>query len=96
MVATNIRDLSENSKDAVGSARENDEGIHRAIDNITTIIDNFNMEIKGLMDSVEAAVSHMSDSSENSNIIRSSMLEVSKTAQKVQEVIEKTNHILAE
>ena len=72
---SHFRDLSENSKDAVGSARENDEGIHRAIDNITTIIDNFNMEIKGLMDSVEAAVSHMGDSSENSNIIQSSMLE---------------------
>lgn len=48
------------------------------------------------MDSVEAAVSHMGNSSENSSIIQSSMLEVSKTAQKVQEVIEKTNHILAE
>lgn len=96
VVATNIRDLSENSKDAVGSARENDEGIHQAIDSINKIIDNFNDEIKGLMDSVEAAVSHMGNSSENSSIIQSSMLEVSKTAQKVQEVIEKTNHILAE
>ncbi len=96
VVATNIRDLSENSKDAVGSARENDEGIHQAIDSINKIIDNFNNEIKGLMDSVEAAVSHMGNSSENSSIIQSSMLEVSKTAQKVQEVIEKTNHILAE
>ena len=96
VVATNIRDLSENSKDAVGSARENDEGIHQAIDRINKIIDNFNDEIKGLMDSVEAAVSHMGNSSENSSIIQSSMLEVSKTAQKVQEVIEKTNHILAE
>ena len=96
VVATNIRDLSENSKDAVGSARENDEGIHQAIDSINKIIDNFNDEIKGLMDSVEAAVSHMDNSSENSSIIQSSMLEVSKTAQKVQEVIEKTNLILAE
>ncbi len=96
VVATNIRDLSENSKDAVGSARENDEGIHQAIDSINKIIDNFNDEIKGLMDSVEAAVSHMGNSSENSSIIQSSMLEVSKTAHKVQEVIEKTNHILAE
>lgn len=96
VVATNIRDLSENSKDAVGSARENDEGIHQAIDSINKIIDNFNDEIKGLMDSVEAAVSHMGNSSENSSIIQSSMLEVSKTAQKVQEVIEKTNLILAE
>lgn len=94
VVATNIRDLSENSKEAVGSAKENDEGIHRAIDSINGIIQNFNDEIKGLVQSVDAAVENVNQSSDNSNEIQSSMLEVSRIAEKVQEVIDKTNKIL--
>lgn len=94
VVATNIRDLSENSKEAVGSAKENDEGIHRAIDSINDIIQNFNDEIKGLVKSVDAAVDNVNQSSQNSNEIQDSMKEVSRIAEKVQEVIDKTNHIL--
>lgn len=94
VVATNIRDLSENSKEAVGSAKENDEGIHRAIDSINGIIQNFNDEIKELVKSVDAAVENVNQSSLNSDEIQSSMTEVSRIAEKVQEVIDKTNHIL--
>lgn len=94
VVATNIRDLSENSKEAVGSAKENDEGIHRAIDSINGIIQNFNDEIKELVKSVDAAVENVNQSSSNSNEIQNSMTEVSRIAEKVQEVIDKTNHIL--
>lgn len=94
VVATNIRDLSENSKEAVGSAKENDEGIHRAIDSINGIIQNFNDEIKELVKSVDAAVENVNQSSSNSNEIQNSMTEVSRIAEKVQEVIDKTNRIL--
>lgn len=96
VVATNIRDLSENSKEAVGSARENDEGIHQAINTINGIIQNFNNEITGLMSSVDTAVNHVNQSSENSNEIQDSMKEVTQIAGKVQEVIDKTNRILGE
>lgn len=94
VVATNIRDLSENSKEAVGSAKENDEGIHRAIDSINVIIQNFNEEIKGLVSSVDSAVENTNQSSVNSTEIQNSMQEVSQIADKVREVIDKTNAIL--
>lgn len=94
VVATNIRDLSENSKEAVGSAKENDEGIHQAIENINVIIQNFNEEIKGLVNSVDSAVENTSQSSSNSTEIQNSMQEVSLIADKVQEVINKTSAIL--
>lgn len=94
VVATNIRDLSENSKEAVGSAKENDEGIHQAINNINVIIQNFNEEIKGLMSSVDNAVENVKQSSDNSNEIQNSMKQVGIIAEKVQEVIDKTNRIL--
>ncbi len=95
VVATNIRDLSEKSKEAVGSAKENDEGIHREIENINSIINNFNDEIKDFVASVDMAVQNLKASSENSNEIQNSMKEVTQIAEKVQEVIDKTNHILA-
>lgn len=94
VVATNIRDLSENSKEAVGSAKENDEGIHRAIDSINDIIQNFNEEIKRLVESVDTTVENVNQSSVNSTEIQDSMSEVSRIAEKVQEVIDKTNQIL--
>lgn len=94
VVATNIRDLSDNSKEAVGSAKENDEGIHRAINSINGIIENFNDEIKVLVQSVDVAVENVNQSSDNSNEIQASMLQVSQIAEKVEEVIDKTNKIL--
>ena len=94
VVASNIRDLSENSKESVGCAKENDTGIHKAIDNISVIIENFNDEINKLVDSVDKAVDHVNRSSDNSNEIQKTMQEVSEIAEKVQEVIDKTHQIL--
>lgn len=95
VVVSNIRDLSENSKESVGSAKENDAGIHKAIDNVNVIIQNFNDEIGKLVSSVNQAVENVNVSLENSNEIQRTMQEVSNIATKVQEVIDKTNHILA-
>lgn len=94
VVASNIRDLSENSKESVGSAKENDAGIHKAIDSINAIIQNFNDEIQKLVEAVGRVVENVNISSSNSNEIQNTMLEVSRIAEKVQEVIENTNRIL--
>lgn len=94
VVASNIRDLSENSKKSVGSAKENDEGIHRAIDNVHVIIENFNDQIRQLMESVDLAVENVSKSSDNSTEIQNTMQDVTRISEKVQEVIDKTNQIL--
>lgn len=94
VVASNIRDLSENSKKSVGSAKENDEGIHRAIDNVHVIIENFNDQIRQLMEAVDLAVENVGKSSDNSTEIQNTMQDVTRISEKVQEVIDKTNQIL--
>lgn len=94
VVASNIRDLSDNSRESVGSARENDAGIHKAIDSINVIIQNFNDEIQKLVGAVDRAVGNVNTSSANGRDIQNTMIEVSQIAEKVQEVIENTNRIL--
>ena len=94
VVASSIRELSESSKDSVGCAKENDEGIHNAIYSIYKIIQNFNEEIRQLTDSVDKAVENVNRSSDNSIEIENTMKEVSFIAERVQAVIDKTNQIL--
>lgn len=94
VVASNIRELSDNSKESVGSAKENEAGIHKAIDNISKIVDNFSDEIHKLVDSVDIAMDHVNQSSANSNEIQNTMTEVSEIAGKLQEVMDMTNQIL--
>lgn len=94
VVASNIRDLSDNSRESVGSARENDAGIHKAIDSINVVIQNFNAEIQKLVGAVDRAVDNVNVSSANGRDIQNTMIEVSQIAEKVQEVIENTNRIL--
>lgn len=94
VVASNIRELSDNSKESVGSAKENEAGIHRAIDSISVIVENFSNEIHKLVASVDVVVDHVNQSSDNSNEIQKTMQEVSDIADKVQEVMDKTSQIL--
>ena len=94
VVATNIQKLSDNSKTSVSSAKENDTEIHHAIDEINMVIHNFNSEIGILMNSVKDTIDNVNESSQKSNDIQESMLKVADIAQRVQEVINKTNNIL--
>lgn len=95
VVAANIRKLSENSKASVGNAKENDEGIQRAIDKVNVVVQNFNSEISELMGIVDETIANVKLSSDNSNNIQESMLRVSEIADRVQEVIDKTSAILS-
>lgn len=94
VVATNIRELSDSSKASVGSARENDEGIHTAINDINVVVDKFDTTIGELLLAVEEAITGAKQTSENSQHIKESMEKVSRIAEKVQEVIHETNNIL--
>ena len=94
VVAANIQKLSDNSKTSVSSAKENDTEIHHAIEEINLIIHNFNSEIGNLMTSVKDTIDNVNESSQKSNDIQESMLKVADIAQRVQEVINKTNNIL--
>lgn len=94
VVATNIRELSASSKASVGNAKENDEEIHTAIEDINVVIDKFDTTIGDLLVAVEEAIIGAKKTSENSESIKQSMDMVSHIADKVQQVIEETNKIL--
>lgn len=94
VVASNIRELSESSKESVGSARDNEEGIHTAISDVNIVVDKFETTISELLQAVEQAIANVRQTSKNSESIRSSMEKVSQMAQKVQNVIQETNRIL--
>ena len=94
VVATNIRELSASSKASVGNAKENDEEIHTAIEDINVVIERFDSTIGELLEAVEEAITGAKRTSENSEHIKASMDKVTVIADKVQQVIEDTNSIL--
>ncbi len=94
VVATNIQELSYNSKASVSSAKENDKEIHRAIEEINGKIHNFDDEITTLIRSVNETIDNVNESSDISNAIQQSMVKVEEIAGKVQKVIDKTSSIL--
>lgn len=94
VVATNIRELSDSSKASVGSARENDEEIQTAIGDINLVVEKFENTIGELLLAVEEAIEGAKQASKNGEHIQQSMEKVSTIADKVQEVIHETNHIL--
>ena len=76
------------------NAKENDEEIHVAMEDINGVIDKFDSTIGDLLIAVEEAIIGAKQTSENSEHIKQSMDKVSKIADKVQQVIQETNSIL--
>ncbi len=94
VVASNIRGLSESSRASVSSARENDESIQSAINEVNNIILKFSETTTELLAAVQASIDNVNETTEKSTMIEESMNTVSLIAQHVEEVIEKTNRIL--
>ena len=94
VVATSIRELSESSKASVGSARENDDAIQHAIQEVNEIIQKFSTVTAELLEAVNLSIENVDRTSEKSMMIQESMNTVSHIAERVQEVIEQTNSIL--
>lgn len=94
VVASNIRDLSASSKASVGDAKENDEGIRNAIENVNGVIDNFEQTINSLLQVTKSAIEGVHESSEYTASIQKSMNELETMANSVQSMIEETNKIL--
>ena len=78
----------------MGSARENDEEIQTAIGDINLVVEKFENTIGELLLAVEEAIEGAKQASKNGEHIQQSMEKVSTIADKVQEVIHETNHIL--
>lgn len=94
VVASNIRELSENSKQSVGSAKESEEGIQMAITDVNTVVEKFETTIQELLSAVDDAITEVKHTSDNGESIKNAMQKVSQIADKVQAVIGETNAIL--
>lgn len=94
VVASNIRGLSESSRASVSSARENDESIQSAINEVNDIIRKFSETTNELLTAVQASIDNVNRTTEKSQTIEEAMNTVSLIARHVEEVIEKTNKIL--
>lgn len=94
VVASSIRELSDNSKSSVGNAKENDEGIKAAIENVNRIIQNFDNTVKELITATSGAITGVQATSQSSQSIRMSMDELEQIAKDVQEMLLRTNQIL--
>lgn len=94
VVASNIRDLSESSKKSVGSARENDEGIHSAISAVNVVVDKFDSTIKELVGAIDVTMKGTKATGENSDNIRISVNQVLEMTERMKGLLEETNQIL--
>lgn len=94
VVATNIRDLSDNSKASVGNARESDEEVKNAIENVNQIIHNFDDTVQNLISVTGGAIEGVRSTSDNSRSIKMSMEELTQLAKNVENMIVETNQIL--
>lgn len=94
VVASSIRELSENSKSSVGNARVNDEAIKQTIHEVNEIIRKFSAVTDELLEVVNVSIENVEQTSQKSQLIEDSMNTVSHIAELVQDVIEQTNSIL--
>ncbi|MEZ3425058.1 MAG: 4Fe-4S binding protein [Lachnospiraceae bacterium] len=94
VVASNIRELSESSRASVGNAKENDESIQSAINEVNHIVRKFSDTTTELLEAVQISIDNVNKTTEKSTMIEESMNTVSLIAKRVQEVIEQTNKIL--
>lgn len=94
VVASNIQQLSDSSKSSVSSAKENDEAIKNAIQEISDMLVSFNNTIAELLQSVDKAIKNVNETTDNGRTIQQSMDTVSSLADNVKEVIHETNSIL--
>lgn len=94
VVASNIRELSDSSKASVGDAKENDDEIRNAIENVNLVIHNFDSTVRNLITATDGAIEGVKTTSDNSRSIRKSMEELEQLAKDVEVMIEETNKVL--
>jgi len=94
VVASNIRELSDNSKASVGDAKQNDEEIRGAIENVNLAIQSFDATVKSLLTATNGVIAGVEETSRNSQSIKMSMDELEQIANDVQTMIVETNKIL--
>ena len=93
-MASNIRELSDNSKSSVGNAKESDGEIRNAIENVNNVILNIDDTVKKLIPVTNGAIEGVQTTSSNSQRIKESMEDLERLAKEVEDMIIETNKIL--
>lgn len=95
VVASSIQALSENSKTAVGNAQASDEGIHRAIDDVNRVVENFNEATSEMLTTVAGAAENTTQMSDKGLMIKDYMTSVTRMTEEMRKVLQETNEILS-
>lgn len=95
VVASSIQALSENSKTAVSSAQASDEGIHRAIDDVNRVVENFNEATSEMLATVAGAAKNATQVSDKGLMIKDYMTSVTRMTEEMRQVLQETNEILS-
>lgn len=94
VVASSIRELSDNSKTSVGNAKENDQEIQNAIGNVNLAIENFDATVKNLITVTNNTIEGVKTTSDISQRIKKSMEDLEQLAKDVEDMIIETNKVL--
>ncbi len=95
VVASSIQKLSENSKTAVSNAQTSDEGIHRAIDDVNRVVENFNDATSEMLATVSGAAENATQMSDKGLMIKDYMTSVTRMTDEMRKVLQETNEILS-
>lgn len=94
VVASNIRNLSESSRQSVENAETNEESIRASILDVNKTIDDFGRNFGKLIEMIRVAKENVNRVSERSVVITSSMEKLEDIAQRIEELVKKTTIIL--
>ncbi|MBP5159465.1 MAG: 4Fe-4S binding protein [Lachnospiraceae bacterium] len=94
VVAQNIRELSESSRQSVGSAEANEESIRASIDNVNATVDEFSEGFTKLVKLLEEARSKVDTLSDNSLNISASMQRVDDISKQLESIADRASTIV--
>ena len=93
MVASNIRNLSDESKGSVANAQQNDASINQSISEINDTLNGFTDSINALTDIINKTIEDVRENSARSENIQGFVEQVGESIETITSMIEKTNQI---
>lgn len=94
VVASSIRELSDSSRQSVGSAQDNEKKINDSLIEINNVVDSFNDNITQVLGTLTDTKESVKDSMEHGIQIGSAMDSVNEIADKILELINRTTEVL--
>lgn len=90
VVASNIRDLSDSSKESISTAKDNEQGIRDVITEVDETVEHFSKSIVELLTQVKQVAEAVAATTESSKVITESMDEVNEISEMIAAVIEQS------